>query len=81
LPLRKQSPVQFHLPPITTAAELARAQAEIIKAASRGRLTPDEAESINNLLESRRQMLETEQLERRLAALEQRQREEGLHDS
>jgi hypothetical protein len=81
LPLRKQSPVQFPLPPITTAGELARAQAGIIKSVSRGQLTPSEAESINNLFESRRRVLETEQFERRLAALEQRQREEGLHDS
>src|SRR5690348_6442647 len=45
LPLRKQSPVQFPLPPITTAGELARAQAGIIKSVSRGQLTPSEAES------------------------------------
>jgi uncharacterized protein DUF5681 len=81
LPVRKQSPVQFHLPPIETAAELARAQARMLKALSRGQLTPDEAESINNLLESRRRVLETEQLERRLTALERRQKEEGLHES
>ena len=81
LPIPKQSPVQFPLPSITTAAKLARAQAGIIKSVSRGKLTPGEAESINNLFESRRRMLETEQLEARLQALEQRQREEGLHGS
>jgi hypothetical protein len=78
LPPRKQSPVQFRLPPIRTAAELAKAQARMLEAFSRGQLTPAEAETINNLVESRRRVLETEELERRLQVLEQRQREEGL---
>jgi hypothetical protein len=78
LPPRKQSPVQFRLPPIRTAAELAKAQARMLEAFSRGQLTPAEAETINNLVESRRRVLETEELERRLQALEHRQREEGL---
>jgi hypothetical protein len=78
LPPRKQSPVQFRLPPIRTAAELAKAQARMLEALSRGQLTPAEAETINNLVESRRRVLETEELERRLQALEHRQREEGL---
>lgn len=78
LPIRKQSPVQFKLPPITTAAELAKAQARMLEALSRGQLTPAEAETINNLFETRRRLLETEELERRLQALEQRRREEDL---
>src|SRR5436190_14898698 len=36
LPTCKQSPVQFKLPPITTAAQLAQAQAMILDAFSRG---------------------------------------------
>jgi hypothetical protein len=76
LPVRKQNPVQFQLPPITTAAQLAQAQAMLLKALSRGQLTPAEAETINHLVESRRRVLETEELERRLRALEARGREE-----
>jgi hypothetical protein len=78
LPLRKQSPVQFKLPPIRNAAEVAKAQAKMLEALSRGQLTPDEAQTVNHLLESRRRVLETEELERRLQALEQREREERL---
>jgi len=75
LPPRKQSPVQFKLPPIATAAELAHAQAKILKVLSHGQLTPAEAESVSNLLENRRQMMEAQAFEARLEALEQRQRE------
>jgi hypothetical protein len=76
LPVPKQSPVQFKLPPIDTAADLAKAQAWMLEALSRGQLTPADAETINNLFESRRRILETEELARRLQALEARGREE-----
>jgi len=77
LPPAKHSPVQFKLPPIATAAQLAHAHATILEALSRGQVTPAEAETINNLLETRRRVMETQQLEARLDALEQRHREEG----
>ena len=77
LPPAKHSPVQFKLPAIATVPELAHAQATMLDGLSRGQVTPAEAETINNLLESRRRVLETKELEARLDALEQRQREEG----
>jgi hypothetical protein len=78
LPPRKQSPVKFKLPPITTAPELAQAQIIMLETLSRGQLTPAEAETIGNLFENRRRMMETEDLAARLQALEQREREEHL---
>ena len=77
LPPMKHSPVQFKLPPIATAAELAHAHATMLEALSRGQLTPAEAEIFNNLLETRRRVLETKELAARLDALEQRHRDEG----
>lgn len=81
LPPCKQSPVQFRLPPITTAVELSQAQAAVLEALSGGRLTPAHAETIGDLLERRRGFLETEQLETRLQALEQRQKEVSGNES
>src|SRR5260370_1226397 len=52
LPPRKQTPVQFKLPPITTVAELAQAQITMLETLSRGQLTPAEEETISNLLEN-----------------------------
>jgi Tfp pilus assembly protein PilN len=70
----KQSPVQFGLPSITTAAELVRAQAAVLEAFSRGQLTSAHAETMGDLLDKHRRLIETEQLEARLQALEQRER-------
>jgi hypothetical protein len=69
---RKQSPVRFKLPPVTTISELAQAQTAILEALSRGQLTPGEAETIGNLLENRRRAMETEEFAARLQALEER---------
>jgi hypothetical protein len=73
---RKQSSVKFKLPPISTVAELAQAQISMLETLSRGQLTPAEAETIGNLFENRRRMMETEDFASRLQALEQRAREE-----
>jgi hypothetical protein len=73
---RKQTPVKFKLPPITTIAELAQAQITMLETLSRGQLTPAEAETIGNLFENRRRMMETEDFAARLQALEHRAREE-----
>jgi hypothetical protein len=72
---RKQSPVKFKLPPVTTMAELAQAQISMLETLSRGQLTPAEAETIGSLFENRRRMMETEDLAARVQALEQRDRE------
>jgi hypothetical protein len=74
LPACKHSPAQFPLPLITTVAELVQAQAGVIEAFSRGELTGSDAETMSGLLDKYRQSLETQQLEARLQALEQRGR-------
>ena len=70
----KQSPAQFPLPIISTVTELVQAQAAVLEAFSRGELTGSHAETMSELLDKCRHSLETEQLEARLRALEQRGR-------
>ena len=81
VPPSRQSPVKFDLPAINNVADLGRAQEAVLKALSRGRLTPGEASAIDALLENRRRMIETVEFEARLQALERRHREGAPHDA
>jgi hypothetical protein len=69
-PLPRNRPVQFDMPAIETA-DLGEAMGAIMRAASDGELTPDEATAIASLIETRRRTIETLALEQRIAALEQ----------
>jgi len=70
-PLPRNRPVQFDMPAIETSADLGEAMGAIMRAASDGELTPDEATAIASLIETRRRTIETLELEQRIAALEQ----------
>ncbi len=74
-PLRRGKPVHFDFPPIEHAGDVSMALGSILKATARGELTPDEAVTIANVLESKRKALETLDLETRLAALEKASQE------
>ena len=76
-PLPRNRPVQFHMPPIETPADLGEAMGAILQAAAGGELTPDEATAIAGLIETRRRTIETLELEQRIAALEQSRRAPG----
>ena len=67
-----EKPIRFKLPPVTDADSCAQAQAAIIEAVSRGDLLPTEAETLSRLVEAHRRSLETQELERRVAALEEK---------
>ena len=69
-PHRRGRPVTLDLPAVDTAAGLVQAQAAVIAAMARGELTPDEAAAVASVLETQRRALETDDHERRLAALE-----------
>src|SRR5512143_4099790 len=71
-PPRKDRPVTFPLPPIQTAADGAAAMAAILQSVAAGEITPDEAETVAGLVEIHRRVVETTELEARLAQLEQR---------
>ena len=72
VPLRRGRPVQFDLPAIDSASDLAVALGGILRATANGVLTPDEAATIAGVLETKRRAIETSELEQRLAQLEQR---------
>jgi hypothetical protein len=74
-PAPKGRAIQFDLPNITSIADLASALAAIVSEMAAGKLTPDEASTVAGVLEFKRKALETLEIERRLAALEQREKE------
>lgn len=69
-PARKGRPVTLDMPPIRTAADVAAALAEVSAEMSAGNITPEEAGAVAAVLETQRRAIETEDLERRIAALE-----------
>ena len=72
-PPRKDAPVQFPLPRITTANDAAEAAAAVLMAVSEGDLTPTEGAQVMGLVDSYRRTLEVTELEARVAALEGQQ--------
>ena len=73
VPIRRDRTVEFELPKIETAADAATASSAVLIACSRGEITPNEASQILALLASHVRMLETNDIEQRLAALEAKQ--------
>jgi hypothetical protein len=71
-PPRKDTPVSFDLPPMTSARDAAEAAQAVLKAVSEGELTPLEAAAVMALVESFRKTLETAELEARMEELEGR---------
>jgi hypothetical protein len=69
-PPRKDSPVQFPLPRMTTARDAAEAAGAVLEAVSVGDLTPTEGAQVMGLVDSYRRTLEVTELEARVAALE-----------
>ena len=71
LPPAKDRPVFVALPDTDTAAGIAQAQAAILQAVAAGELLPGEAATLAGIVEVRRKALETQELEQRIAALEE----------
>jgi hypothetical protein len=69
-PPRKDNPVQFALPHVTTARDAAEAAASVLEAVAEGDLTPGEGAVVMTLIDSYRRTLEITELEARVAALE-----------
>ena len=72
VPIRKDAPVQFSLPSMTTAHDAAEAAGAVLEAVSAGELTPTEGAVVMGLVEAFRRTLEVTELEARIAALEGR---------
>ena len=71
-PVRKGRPVRLELPAINSIADLPAALGVVLAAMSDGEVTPEEALVVANTIEAKRRMIETVELEQRIAALEQK---------
>ncbi|MCC7281433.1 MAG: hypothetical protein IT556_03550 [Acetobacteraceae bacterium] len=70
-PPKKGRPVALDMPTVTSAADVLAALGNIADAVAAGDLTPDEGQAVAAVIEAKRRAIETIELERRIAALEQ----------
>ncbi len=70
-PPRKDRPVSFKLPPMKAPADAVAAMSALLAAVAKGDVTPGEAQTIAAVIEAQRRVIECEDHERRLRALEQ----------
>jgi hypothetical protein len=70
LPVRRDQPVRFKFPQVRTAAEADQALNALLQGSARGQLTPTETKQMAEILEGKRRMIETLELEQRIQALE-----------
>ena len=70
-PPRKDRPVSFHLPKMETPVDAVAAMAALLAAVAQGEVTPGEAQTITAVIEAQRRVIECEDHERRLRALEE----------
>jgi hypothetical protein len=73
LPARRELPIKIGKLSLGTAAELSKASESVTRKVAEGRLTPGQGQAFAELLEQRRKIIETDDLERRLQALEGKQ--------
>lgn len=71
-PPMRERPITLDLPATDTANGISTAQAAILQAAADGELLPGEAATLAGILESRRKAYETQELESRITALEEK---------
>ena len=71
LPIRKNRPIEFVLPPIKTIADAPKAIGAITEAVARGEITVTDAADISRLVETYVRAVEAADLSKRLTALEE----------
>jgi hypothetical protein len=69
-PARRDTPVSFEMPPIKTVADTVAASSAVLAAVAAGDVTPDEGGRVMALLSAHCGILETGEMEARIAALE-----------
>lgn len=72
-PPRRDAPISFALPAITSAADTVAASSALLSAVAAGDVTPDEGGRIMALLTAHKSLVEVGDLERRIEALEAKQ--------
>ena len=73
LPARRELPMKIGKLPLGTAAELSKASELVTQKVAEGRITPGQGHAFAELLEQHRKIIETDDLDRRLQALEGKQ--------
>ncbi|MHB1219148.1 MAG: DUF5681 domain-containing protein [Alphaproteobacteria bacterium] len=73
VPVRKGRPVEIDLPTVIDAKDILPAMASIIENVAKGGITPEEGVTLAGIIELKRKAIETVDIERRLAELEQNQ--------
>ena len=71
LPARRDRFVPFALPKMATAQDLPKASAALLAGVAKGEITPSEASELARLVDTHARALEVNDLERRLALLEE----------
>ena len=71
-PARRDAPISIVLPPVTSAADAVVASSALLDAVAAGEVTPGEAGPVMALLVSHKGIVEAGDLERRIAALEEK---------
>jgi hypothetical protein len=66
----RNPPVHLRLPSVDTQADIAKAMNAVLQAAARGQITPEQAETLSHVVETRRRVLETLELEARIKEAE-----------
>jgi hypothetical protein len=69
-PARKGCPISFSLPKIDTTADVTKALSAVVASIASGELTPEEATAVSSVIETKRKAIETQELEKRVVALE-----------
>jgi len=69
-PERKGRPINVALPPMQNAADLVKAIGAVVEAVAAGDISPEEGQALSGIIETHRRAYETEELERRMAAIE-----------
>lgn len=71
LPIRKDRPITFTLPPIEKPADLTRATHALMQGVANGEITPSEAAELSKLVDAHVNALKTADLAERLARIEE----------
>ena len=67
----KQRPIRIELPTVESASEAVGAMTAVLESVSHGDITPGEAQALAGVIDQFRRVLETVELEQRVAALEE----------
>jgi hypothetical protein len=79
-PVRKGRPISLVLPSMSTPADVTTALTAIVSQMAEGEITPEDAAVAASVIETKRKALETEELDRRVAVLEQQLAKANSYD-